>query len=233
MPLPPPGVSVLAVAKTDLYSGGQMDLVDLSKIMRTFVPAVILGVFCGLSVAEEDPLATPEMKKQAPGAVELGWRYFKRGDLDTAFRRFEMAARHDKDYAPAYYGVAYVYSVRGDLDKAIKNYRMTLKLDPRHLYANANLGYALLQKDEDAEALKYLDKALGLDPKCGEAHLSYANYHAKHEQWEKAGTSANKAISLKQQIHPEFRKLLESHGVKLAKPAQAAPEQPARRSGSK
>jgi Tfp pilus assembly protein PilF len=46
--------------------------------------------------AETDPLAALEMKKNAKPAVELGWRYFEKGDYETALSRFQMAIRHDK-----------------------------------------------------------------------------------------------------------------------------------------
>jgi Tfp pilus assembly protein PilF len=165
--------------------------------------------------AQDDPLGTPEMKKLAKGAAELGWQYFKKGDYETALRRFEMAIRHDKTFAPGYYGMAYVYSAQGKLDDAIRNYRESLKYDQTYPYTFANLGYALLQKEQFDEALKMLDKSLQLDPKCGEAHLSYANYYANKKDWKKAGESANKAIEYGQKLHPEFRKLFEKNGVKL------------------
>jgi Tfp pilus assembly protein PilF len=60
-----------------------------------------------------------------------------------------------------------------------------------------------------------LDKALQLEPRCGEAHLSYANYFAYRKQWKKASESANKAIQYGQQIDPEFRKLLAKNGATL------------------
>lgn len=165
--------------------------------------------------AETDPLASPEMKKNAKPAVELGWKYFEKGDYETALSRFQMAIRHDKDFAPGYYGVAYVYSVQGKLDEAIKYYRKTIELDQTYPYSYANLGYALLQKDQFDEALQMLDKALQIYPQCGEAHLSYANYYAYKKEWKKAEESANNAIQYGQMIHPEFRELLTSNGAKL------------------
>jgi|GEM_PF-2865404 len=184
--------------------------------MKTTVCIVItLSLALSALCVEEDPLGTPEMKQFAKGAVELGWKYFNKGDYETALRRFEMATRHDKTFAPAYYGIAYVYSVQGKLDDAIKYYRETLEHDQTYPYTFANLGYALLQKEQPDEALKMLDKALQLDPKCGEAHLSYANYYANKKDWKKAETSANKAIECGQKLHPEFRRLLEKSGVKL------------------
>ena len=156
------------------------------------------------------------MKQFAPDAVQLGWKYFQRGDYETAMRRFQMAIRHDKDFAPGYYGVAYVYSVQGKLDEAINFYRETLKRDTSYVYTYANLGYALLQKGQFTEALQMLDKALAINPKCGEAHLSYANYYAYKQDWKNAEQAVNKAIKYGQKIHPELRKMLEDHGVKIA-----------------
>src|SRR4051794_8693411 len=98
------------------------------QFMLMFIVFVVLAVSSPIR-AENDPLSAPEMKKFAKPAVELGWKYFKKGDYETALKRFHMAIRHDKDFAPGYYGVAYVYSVQGRLDEAIKYYRETIKRD--------------------------------------------------------------------------------------------------------
>jgi Tfp pilus assembly protein PilF len=189
--------------------------------MRTACLAILAVTLLGCApkgqTDYDDPLATPEMKRFAPQAVELGWQYFNKGDLDTAMRRFRMAVRHDATYAPGYYGVAYVHSVRGELDDAIKFYRLTLEHDQSYPYTFANLGYALLQKESFEEGLRMLDKALEMKPDCGEAYLSYANYYAFKQNWKKAEESVNKAIGFGQKIHPEFRALLESHGVRINK----------------
>ena len=185
--------------------------------MKTINFALVFSVFI-LSIklfAQGDPLGTLEMKKLAKGAVELGWKYFDKGDYDTALKRFEMAIRHDKNFAPGYYGVAYVYSIQGKLDDAIKYYRETLKHDQTYSYTFANLGYALLQKEKFEEALKMLDQALIINPNCGEAHYSYAQYYGNKENWKKAEESANKAIDCGTKLDPKFRKLLEKNGVKL------------------
>jgi Tfp pilus assembly protein PilF len=189
----------------------------------SFAVAISVFVLSTVLYAEDDPLGTPEMKKFAKGVVELGWKYFDKGDYDTALKRFQMAIRHDKTFAPGYYGVAYVYSVQGKLDDAIKYYRETLKYDQTYPYTFANLGYALLQKDQFEEALKMLDKALTLNPKCGEAHYSYAQYYANKENWKKAEESANKAFDYGIKLDPEFRKLIEKNGVKLKTEPTAPP----------
>jgi Tfp pilus assembly protein PilF len=194
--------------------------------MKKTILITFVATFC-LAFGEPDPLSGPEMKKYALHAVELGWEYFHKGDLDTALRRFQIAIREDPDCAPAYYGIAYVYSAEGKLDQAIEYYRETLKRDTSYPYTYANLGYALLQKGQEKEALQMLDKALALYPKCGEAHLSYANYYADKERWKDAENSANLAIDYGQTLDPEFVKLLEDHGVKLKRPTHSPDPTPA------
>lgn len=190
--------------------------------MMKATTAAILCLCLSACTNGRDPLNTRDMREHAPHAVELGWQYFNRGDLDTAMRRFQIAIREDPTHAPGYYGIAYVYSVQGNLDEAIKYYRLTLKYDQTYPYTFANLGYALLQKEQFKEGLQMLDRALELKPDCGEAHLSYANYYAFKKQWDKAQESANKAVECGQVIHPELKKLLEDNGVKLSERQQSS-----------
>jgi Tfp pilus assembly protein PilF len=164
---------------------------------------------------EAGPHSKRHLKHFAPDAVELGWKYFQKGDYETALRRFQMAIRHDPDFAPAYFGAAYVCSAQGKLDDAIKYYRETLKRETLYVYTYANLGYALLQQGKVPEALQMLDKALELDPTCGVAHLTYANYYAYKQDWKDAEQSVNKALKYGQKLDPELREMLEKHGVKL------------------
>src|SRR4051794_10594201 len=112
-----------------------------------------------------------DVKQHAQGAVELGWRYFNRGDTDTALKRFNQALILDPNFAPAYFGIAYVYSVQNKLDLAIQNYRKSIEKDPTSAHSYSNLGLALLYTGQRNEALPMLKKALELDPKNGDAHV--------------------------------------------------------------
>lgn len=161
----------------------------------------------------DNSTATARSKMLASTLVERGWEALEQGDVDKALKGFQEAVRQDETHAPGYYGIAYVHSVRHELDEAIEFYRRTLEYDQCHPYTFANLGNALLQKGQHREALRMLDRALELMPACGEAHLSYANYHAYKGDWKAAGESANKAIACGQKLHPEFRSILVSHGV--------------------
>jgi Tfp pilus assembly protein PilF len=182
--------------------------------MRLPLVALVVLSFVSPIRTEAGSHSKRHLKHFAPDAVELGWKYFQKGDYETALRRFQMAIRHDPDFAPAYFGVANVYSAEGKLDEAIKYYRETLQRETLYVYTYANLGYAL-QQGKVPEALQMLDKALELDPTCGVAHLTYANYYAYKEDWKDAEQSVNKALKYGQKIHPELREMLEKHGVKL------------------
>jgi Tfp pilus assembly protein PilF len=74
--------------------------------MRLPLAALIVVSLVSSIRGEADPLSGDDMKHFAPDAVQLGWKYFQKGDYETALRRFQMAIRHDADFAPAYFGAA-------------------------------------------------------------------------------------------------------------------------------
>lgn len=99
-----------------------------------------------------------DVKHHAKHAVELGWSYFQKGDMDTALKRFNQALILDPDFAPGYFGIAYVYSVQNKLELAIQNYKKSIEKDPTHSDSYSNLGLALLYSDKPIEALPMLKK---------------------------------------------------------------------------
>ena len=70
--------------------------------MRPWLHAISLLVVLSLA----HPALGEDVKHHAKHAVELGWSYFNRGDMDTALRRFNQALIADPDFAPAYFGIA-------------------------------------------------------------------------------------------------------------------------------
>ena len=108
----------------------------MRTLLRVLLTLLILST-ANLSVAQD-------VKQHAQGAVELGWRYFNKGDMDTALKRFNQALILNPDFAPAYFGIAYVYSVQNKLDLAVQNYKKSIEKDPTHSDSYSNLGLALL-----------------------------------------------------------------------------------------
>lgn len=87
----------------------------MKKLILLF-PVILMLIFTViLSFANET-----KTKSIASDAVEKGWAYFNRGDLETALKRFNQATIIDPNFAPGYFGRAYVYSVQDNLDLAIE-----------------------------------------------------------------------------------------------------------------
>jgi hypothetical protein len=63
--------------------------------MRTLAALIVacLMTFGSGAVAQD-------VKQHARGAVELGWRYFNQGDMETALKRFNQALILDPNFAP-------------------------------------------------------------------------------------------------------------------------------------
>ena len=155
----------------------------MKKISAIISVISILLLFSGLGNAEER-----NIKPFAKDAVEKGWAYFNKGDLETAFKRFHQATIIDPEFAPGYFGKAYVYSVQNKLDLAIENYRKTITLaTPPFSHAYSNMGLALLMKGQKEEGHKMLLKALEIDPNNGDAHVNIAQSFCEKKENKKHG----------------------------------------------
>jgi len=166
------------------------------KPVRVFLFAVAVLLACSADAKD--------VKHHAKGAVELGWSYFSRGDMDTALKRFNQALILDPDFAPAYFGVAYVYSVQNKLDLAIQNYRKSIEKDPTFSHSYSNLGLALLYSGNRNEALPNLKKALAIDPKNGDAHVNIALYYFDVGDYTSSWRHIHLAQDNKTTVNPNF-----------------------------
>lgn len=146
-------------------------------------------------------VAAQEASHHAKEAVELGWSYFQKGDLETALKRFNQALILDPDFAPGYFGIAYVYSVQNKLDLAIQNYKKSIDKDPTHSDSYSNLGLALLYSNKPIEALPMLKRAIEINPKNGDAQVNIALYYFGVSDY----TNAWKHIHLAQDNHSEVK----------------------------
>jgi tetratricopeptide (TPR) repeat protein len=164
----------------------------------------------------EDPLQKPGLEKNSNEVVELGWKYFKKNDYDTALKRFMMAIRLNRTDAHGYFGVAYVCSVQNYIDDAIIFYREALKYDKNYAPIYANLAKCLGMKNRKSiEVPQLLDRAISVDPKCAEAYVTYASYYAQKNDWPAAATKANLAIRAGRILDPEIVNEFKSHGIEL------------------
>ncbi len=164
-----------------------------------FISTMAIAFFIFSSVNAKD------IKPYAKDAVNKGWAYFNKGDLDTAFKRFHQATIIDPNFAPGYFGKAYVYSLQDKLDLAIENYRKTIALaDPPFTHAYGNLGLALLMKGEQVEGHQMLLKALEIDPNNGDALLNIAQSYCERGESKKAWEHLKKVKNQNIEIPPEM-----------------------------
>lgn len=170
------------------------------------------AILCSYSVAAQD------VKQHAKGAVELGWSYFNKGDLDTALKRFNQALILDPNFAPAYFGMAYVYSVQNKLELAIPNYRKSIEKDPTYSHSYSNLGLTLLYSGKSKEALLNLKKALEIDSKNGDAHVNIALYYFDVGDYSLSWRHVHLAQDYKATVNPNFLRDLKG---KLLEPPRA------------
>ena len=169
--------------------------------MRGVSNAIALLVLV-LSLAH--PASGQDVKHHAKHAVELGWNYFNRGDMDTALRRFNQALILDPDFAPAYFGIAYVYSIQSKFDLAIENYRKSIEKDPTFSHSYSNMGLAFLASGRPKEALPMLETALRLDPLNGDAQVNIAVYYFEQGEYLAAWKHVHLAQDNKTAIRGEF-----------------------------
>lgn len=170
-----------------------------------------LALLCGL------PAAAQDVRHHAKGAVELGWSYFNKGDMDTALRRFNQALILDPHFAPAYFGIAYVYSAQNRLDLAIPNYRKSIEKDPTFSHSYSNLGLALLYSGKPQDAFAMLKKALDIDPKNGDAHVNMALYYFSAGDYSSCWKHIHWAKDHKAAVNPDFLRDLRE---KMPEPAK-------------
>lgn len=175
-----------------------------NDMLGLFVLAPVRILFLAIAVLCTHPAAAQDAKHHAKDAVELGWKYFNKGDTDTALKRFNQALILDPDFAPAYFGIAYVYSVQNKFDLAIQNYRKSIEKDPTFSHSYSNLGLALLYSGKPKDALLNLKKALDVEPENGEAHVNIALYYFDTGDYSSSWKHIHLAQRYKASVNPNF-----------------------------
>jgi len=103
--------------------------------------------------------------------VELGFKYFNRGDIKTAMYRFNQAWLLDPNNENIYWGFGAVYFNFKDYEAAIKSYDQGLGINPKSsniLTDKATIYMAMLNDKFDQnvlnKAIDLFDKSYSIDP---------------------------------------------------------------------
>ncbi len=102
---------------------------------------------------EADRKLIEDMTKQsgsreqaAEKAIQLGWRYFYRGDRDTAMKRFNQAWLLSPENPDVFWGFGAVMGSRGKFDESIKLFEHSRALAPKTPRMLVDFAFSLIWK---------------------------------------------------------------------------------------
>ncbi|ADG81885.1 tetratricopeptide repeat protein [Thermincola potens] len=112
--------------------------------------------------------------------VELGWRYYRKGDYQQAVKNLEEAVRINDSNPAAHFNLALSYKEIGLLEKAEEEFNKVLQISPDHKLAPFYMGKMYFEQNRYDDAIKQLVKATELDPASADAsYLLGQAYQAK------------------------------------------------------
>jgi len=128
-----------------------------------------------LAIAWLPSLVAYPVPRIGPEALNnLGYAYFKTGDLPSARRATEAALAADPEFAPAIYNLAVICIRAREYDRAkdlLQRYTAARPSDPHGWH---NYGVALDETAEKARAEQAYRRALALDARLPETHYNLA-----------------------------------------------------------
>jgi len=178
---------------------------------------------------KHDP-EVPENKEVSKGASDLGWKYYDKGDYDTAIKRFNQAWMFNRNNPEAFWGFGVIMGIRAmeedpekNLNESIQYLEKAGKLlndNPRLMvdlaYSEAMLG-AFLKGNQREDFQNHFNKAANLFKKSEGLEknypLLYSNWailEFSEENYAVAKEKLDTAKKLGAKINPDFENELET-----------------------
>ncbi|HPO14066.1 MAG TPA: tetratricopeptide repeat protein [Candidatus Hydrogenedentes bacterium] len=127
---------------------------------------------------------------------KIGEINMDRGNLDEAFRLYNLAYEVYPRSAESNYNLGSVLIRRGDYALAAGILRKAVRVDPSHGLAQTNLGVALLQLKRLDEAMPHLAEGVRLLPENVNAHINYGVGLLRQDNAEAAAREFEEALRL-------------------------------------
>ena len=122
----------------------------------------------------EFELVLKDVLYQTPYYVlnNIGWAYYKKGDLRRAIESYQKAAVLKPDFGMAFYNLGLAYRDSKQNGDAIRAFRNTLVLAPTLVDAHMQLGILLFNEQQSGEAKKPFEEVIRLAPGSDNARLA-------------------------------------------------------------
>ena len=102
----------------------------------------------------------------------LGWAYYKKGDLNNAVENYRKAIGMKPDFGLAHYNLGLAYRDRKQSDPALAAFRRATDLVPGLLDAHFQLGKLYFETGKNAEAKNAFEEAVRLAPQSENAQMA-------------------------------------------------------------
>lgn len=158
-------------------------------------------------------------------ASQLGWKYFAKGDVDTAIKRFNQAWMFDHENAVTLMGVWRRYGRECEHGEPIKNLKESLRflkmaksITPNNARLTADLAYSYIllgrelqiqnQEDEYSIAYQILNEAKEMQPNFFIICFNFSLFEFYKENYSKAKDFLATVESLGFVVDPSYNEAL-------------------------
>jgi Tfp pilus assembly protein PilF len=102
----------------------------------------------------------------------LGWAYYKKGDLNQAVENYRKAIGMKPDFGLAHYNLGLAYRDRKQMDLALTAFRRATELVPGLMDAHFQLGKLYFEAGKNEEAKKAFEEVVRLAPQGESAQMA-------------------------------------------------------------
>lgn len=128
--------------------------------------------------------------------VELGWRYYRKGDFEKAVKNLERAVELDSKDLGAHFNLALSYKEINLMGKAEEEFKKVVELDPSHKLALFHLGKMYYEQKRYDEAIEQLSHAVKSDPASADAAFFLGKAYEKKGYIDEALAAYERALEL-------------------------------------
>jgi len=117
-------------------------------------------------------------------------------DWDSAIRDFAEVTKLSADDPDGWFNRGEALFHRGNFEYALKDYEVALRLNSDDLQSLTGRGLCQLELGNAKDALIDFDRVISVQPESDAAHINRGDAYQKLQQWDKAKSCYEKAISI-------------------------------------